>query len=129
MKEVNIHYYEAEDGTRFENEYECYKYEEAQMLKALGKDVKFFNANYEQVDMEDTSFEYIADNAQFIIIHTEKALEVILELADSCGYRSFDDIYWTGTDVVLAWDDLNENFIDILQQKQDIEEMLKELYK
>ena len=102
MKKVS--YYEADDGTKFEDERECFDYEFKQKIKdIMGKDLKLFNENREEIT--DCSFESVYD-AFAIQVLTIKGAKFLVEWANEYGVESpFDswDIENKDEDLLGTW--------------------------
>lgn len=86
MKEITK--YVANDGTEFENEYECLDYERTEGMKAI-KGVKFFFENGKEIT-EYSNLEDLLNRSYFIIITDRNDFDKFEDLL----YDEFDCNYW-----------------------------------
>lgn len=93
--------YIADDGTEFDNEFDCENYEEIETHKEV-LDIDFFDINDNPIEMtKDTVFDdrnYF--NVYRIVIHSEKELSALNWLAEYCGWCEFEPEY---IDSVGTW--------------------------
>lgn len=71
MKEIC--YYEAYDGTKFDDYWDCVKYERQKQLEECKNEFVFLNHHKEKLTLEDVSTE----NVTYIIIKTDRAAKVV----------------------------------------------------
>ena len=71
----SVHYYEADDGTRFDDEFECMEYEFNQKLEKYG--VMFFN-NLMETEVDPA-------NAKYVYIDKKLSREILEELYSMYG--------------------------------------------
>ena len=93
-------YYVADDGTKFEEESECFNYEFKQKVKdVIGKDFRLFNDELEEII--DCTFESI-HNACAIQVLTIEGANFLVEWAE----ENIDDIPFDAQDVESMDEDL-----------------------
>ena len=102
MKE--IHYYVADDGTKFNEEKECFNYEFNQKIKGIvNTDLKMFDENYEKI----TNYTYDSISEAYAIqVLTIKGAEFLVNWADEWGIETpFDswDIKNKDEDLLGTW--------------------------
>lgn len=81
MKEII--YYEAYDGTRFEDAGECADYEHKSKLNQYKNDFKIFNCNREELDFNNENV--TQDDVFYIIIKSPAAADVVGEWFEYYG--------------------------------------------
>lgn len=91
--------YEAEDGTRFDNEEECLSYELA--IDSTDLDNIIFYDEYDlgyHINKKNIYDDNIYNNCESIYIHNEAELNALLKLAKDCGWCEFETFtepgYW-----------------------------------
>lgn len=98
MKEII--YYEAYDGTRFEDAGECADYEQKSKLNQYKNEFKIFNYNREELDFNDENV--TQDDVFYIIIKSPAAADTISDWFEYYGAGNpFGDCGWR--DVVGTW--------------------------
>ena len=99
----------AEDGTLFDNEFECRDYEFIISLKDIKK-ISCYNDDCEL--MTDLLSQDTYDYGNTIIIETLEALKTFHKIADYCGWCEWDRIDSVG---IWKWQDdgFYEKFIKI----------------
>ena len=85
MKEIR--YFEAEDGTRFENESECRMYELLKLLEANKKDFDVYYYDQTRITFDWKAELQIPDDVFFIKVDTESAVCALIEWFDYFGVR------------------------------------------
>ena len=97
-------YYVADDGTKFEEESECFNYEFKQKVKdKIGKDFRLFNEDYEEIT--DCTLDSIYD-APAIQVFTIEGANFIVEWSKEYGVEPpFDswDIKNKDEDLLGTW--------------------------
>ena len=83
MKEVR--YWEAEDGTRFEDGESCYNYEINEKINSGKADLKFYDDCRTQLFKDNLEDNFI--NAHYIFIGNEVALNIMKEFKADFGYN------------------------------------------
>jgi hypothetical protein len=88
---TEVKYYVAEDGTRFEYEWDCIAYERKTMLENYKEHFKFFDYNKCPIPIEDATTEKVC----CIIIKTEKGAEIVGEWFEQDGCDDpFEGVYY-----------------------------------
>lgn len=92
---TEVTYYIADDGTRFEDEEDCTRYEDNCKLEKVANDLVMFDC--EDIVIKDACD---VDDAVMIVIKTAEALKCFLELSDfygccingihGCGFYKWD---------------------------------------
>lgn len=105
MKEII--YYEAYDGTRFENAGECADYEQKIMLKQYKKDFKIFNCHRQEMNIDDENT--TQDDVFYIIIKSPVAAEVVGKWFEYYGAENpFENCVWREAVGTWVYDDSYE---------------------
>lgn len=126
MKEVK--YYVAEDGTRFEYEWDCVAYERKTMLENYKEHFKFFDYHKCPIFIEDATTE----NVCYIVIKTEKGAEIVGEWFEQDGCDDpFDGHYCS---VVGTWyygenEDRDDGWYQIENDIARLQNLLAELHQ
>lgn len=85
MKEVR--YYEADDGTKFDDEGECRRYEIFVALKSNEKDFSVYDYDQTKINFcVDEELE-APDQVFYIKVDTELAVYALIDWFDFCGVR------------------------------------------
>ena len=87
--------YIANDGTQFEDEWECTDYEWILAHPHL-KEIKFLNAAGEPA-LSDPLDDITYNNTETVIVPNEEALQELQDLADYAGFCEYKDIDSIGT--------------------------------
>ena len=87
--------YIADDGTQFEDEWECADYEWRLTHPHL-KEIKFLNAAGELL-LSDPLKEITYNNAETVIVPNEEALQDLQDMTDYTGFCEYNDINSIGT--------------------------------
>ncbi len=84
--------YIADDGKKFDNEIECYEYEEGIKHWSL-TNIDFFDkkGNPFRIDKNRIYEDSTYNNSEKIIVHNENELKDLLWLANACGWCEFYD--------------------------------------
>lgn len=95
MKE--IYYVVADDGTRFDDKWDCIQYERQKALEKFKDDFQFFDYYKKPIPIEEATTEKV----MYIVIKTDKCAEIIGDWfsKDDC-IDPFDGFY---EDVVGTW--------------------------
>ena len=105
MKEII--YYEAYDGTRFEDAGECADYEQKAMLNQCKNDFRIFNYNREELDFNDENV--TQDDVFYIIIKSPAAAEIVGKWFEFYGAENpFENCVWRDAVGTWAYDDSYE---------------------
>jgi hypothetical protein len=84
---IEIRFWQADDGTKFDDEYDCIRYERKKKLEVYKDDFVFYDYNKCLIPPEEASAERIC----IIVIKTSAAAEYIGEWFESDGcYSPFD---------------------------------------
>ena len=87
---IEIRFWQADDGTKFDDEYDCVQYERAKLLEKHKDEFKFFDYNKCPISLENATTE----NVHYIIIKSKCAAEVIGNWFNSDGCLDpFDGVY------------------------------------
>jgi hypothetical protein len=89
MKMKEICYYEADDGTKFDNEGECRRYEIFVALKSNEKDFSVYYYDQTKINfcVDDAEKLETPDNVFYIKVDTESAVCALIEWFDFFGVR------------------------------------------
>lgn len=97
-------YYIADDGTKFEEEKDCFNYEFQQEIKdIIGKDLKLFDKNYKEI--KNYTFDSVND-AYAVQVRTIKGAKFFVKWSDDYGVEApFDlsDIENKDEDLLGVW--------------------------
>ena len=96
-------YYVADDGTRFDDENECFNYEFEQKLKNVVEDLKLFDENYKEIT--NYTFDSIYD-AFAVQVLTIEGAKFLVQWAEEQGTEApFDswDIENKDEDLLGIW--------------------------
>lgn len=89
-------WYEAEDGTFFEYEDDCYRHEVTLKHNHLHT-IVFFNGEGKKYTIGDDIFDDdIYQKAEKVIIHTTEELVDFIWLSEECGWTEFSQITSVG---------------------------------
>lgn len=88
--------YIADDGTEFDNEFECEYYEEIKRHNKVN-DIEVYDADGNRVLFESVYNDAFYNEAEKIIIHTEEEATDILWLAEYTGWLEFEQLTSVGT--------------------------------
>lgn len=124
-----IRYFEANDGTRFENERECVEYEHRTTLTQYKDDFKIFNCHRQEMDINDVNT--TQDDVFYIIVKTPAAADVIGEWFEYYGaYNPFEDCDgWRNAVGTWAYDDdyHSEGWYKVETKLDELQSILAEL--
>lgn len=102
MKEIC--YYVADDGTKFDEERDCFNYEFKQKTKdIIGKDLKLFDQNYKEIT--NHTFDSVND-AYAIQVRTIRGAKFFVEWSEDYGVEapfSLWDIENQNEDLLGVW--------------------------
>ena len=106
MKEIR--YWVADDGTKFDNRWDCIEYERKKALEAHKDKFQFFNYRKELIPVEEATTE----NVSCIVIKSDNCAKIIGEWFESDGCEDpFDGVYcecvgtWVYGDVIDRGDE------------------------
>lgn len=77
--------YIADDGTTFENEYECLEYERTLMLKKYERDIHMWNCEFQPIPITDSQ---ALDKVYYLTCDTAEAVEIMHNWFEDMGYSS-----------------------------------------
>lgn len=94
---IEICYYKADDGTRFDDRWECIQYERQKALEKFKDDFQFFDYNRCPIFLDNADTEKVT----YIVVKNARCAEAIDEWfnSDSC-VAPFDGFY---EEVVGTW--------------------------
>ena len=88
---IEVCYYVADDGKKFDDRWECQQYERQKQLEECKDEFQFFYCDKEPIADLNTA---TTENVGFIIIKTKRAAEVIGKwFEDDCCSDPFDGVY------------------------------------
>lgn len=109
MEEIVIYKYKADDGTMFNDECECLRYEIEQIIKNTGGMV-IKNAYGETFDLIDDGVDDTLNNAAYVILKTQSDVEAYNILCEYYGYQNIKEpgnwYYDNDEDKWMKFDDL-----------------------
>jgi hypothetical protein len=118
MKEIC--YYEADDGKRFDDRWDCIAYERQKQLEECKDEFVFLNYRKEKLTLKNATTE----NVVYIIIKTERAARVIGDWFDDDGcIDPFDGIYEECVGTWVYSGVLNEGSDEWLKLELEIEQL------
>lgn len=87
---VEICYYLADDGKRFDDHWECIEYERRKSLEAHKDEFQFYNFRKEPIPIEEA----MAEKIMYIVVKSDKCIETISEWFSNNGCLDpFDGVY------------------------------------
>ena len=95
MREI----YEAYDGTRFDNEDDCWWYENAHYHKDIFN-IKFLDINNNELHLTydyDINEDVVYQTSEKVIIDNIKQVKDLHDISDECGWCEFNQITSPGT--------------------------------
>ena len=95
MKEV--HYYVADDGKRFDQEWECVEYERKKEFEEYKDEVVFLDYYKKPIPLEEIN----TDRVEYIIVKTDRVAEAIGKWFNEDG--AIDPFYGTYEGCVGTW--------------------------
>lgn len=122
---IEICYYQADDGKRFDDRWECQQYERQKQLEECRDEFIFLDYHREPLALKDATTESVT----YIIIKTDRAAEVVGNWFNDDGcFDPFDGIYeqcvgtWVYGEVIDKGDEWLklENEIEKLQNLLEI---------
>ena len=125
MKEV--HYYEAEDGTKFESEYDCEKYEEAREFRTVFEALKCYDCYFDKITGEGDVKEVMGDIRYILVGDTAEEVEAYNKLDDMLSHYYFPHIshaknslvyFDENVDCWLVWHDQMKMLRDLAEKFQ-----------
>ena len=127
MKEIR--YWVAEDGTKFDDEYECETYEKTQNLQGHKKEFVFLDdkKNPIKIDMNTR-----VSNIEYIIIKSDEGAKAVGEWLDYEGYLNpFDGVYedCVGTWVYGSTPCMTDDWMKLELVIEQLQTLIKELNK
>ena len=124
MREV--HYYLADDEKRFDEEWECIKYERQKVLEEYKDEFQFFNYRNQLIPIEEA----ITENVMFIVVKTEECSKAIGDWFNSDGCLDpFDGMYgecvgtWVYGDVI----DKGDGWFKLESEIEKLQTLINEL--
>lgn len=89
MEEIVIYKYKANDGTMFDDEDECLRYEMEQTIKNTGMVIK--DAYGEAFNLIDDGVDDALNNAAYVILKTDDDVEAYNSLCEYYGYQNIKE--------------------------------------
>lgn len=121
-----ICYYEANDGKRFDDRWDCIQYERQKQLEECKDEFIFFDDHREKLAFEDATTE----NVIYIIIKTDRAAEVVGHwFRDDCCVDPFGGLYknCVGTWVYGEIIDKGDDWFKLETEIKNLQNLLEEL--
>ena len=123
---IEICYYQADDGTKFDDRWDCIEYERKKQLEECKDDFVFLDYHKEKLAFEDVTTESVS----YIIIKTNRAAEVVGNWFndDNC-FDPFCGIYeecvgtWVYGELIGKGDEWIKLELEIEQLKTLVEEL------
>ena len=78
---THVEYFEADDGTMFDDEFDCYQYELELRAKTLTTDLFFFDSHHNALPLTRLGYE----DSYYVCVNTEEASEYLNDLAGFTG--------------------------------------------
>lgn len=102
--------YIADDGTQFDDQWECLDYEWV-LRHPLAKDIVLYNEDGEILNnlFDEETYEYVMK----IVVPTDEAAYALRELGERNGWCSYSDVKTAGTWVWKIIDRLNGHFVKV----------------
>ena len=116
--------YIADDGTVFEDEYECLEYERTLILKKCEHDIHMWDNEFQPIPITDSQ---ALDKVYYLTCDTAEAVEAMNDWFEHMGYsspfegnKSFADMagrhyYWQDNDEWSEADDLIEKMSGMMK--------------
>ena len=119
MKE--IHYYLAEDGTKFDDRWDCMRYERQKQLEECKDDFQFFDYDRRPIALEDATTE----NVYYIVVNTNRAAEVVGNwFTDDCCVDPFDGFY---EECIGTWVYKDDEWLKLELEIEKLQTLLNEI--
>ena len=123
MREITI--YEANDGTRFENEDDCLEYEEQQKIPSYKEALDAFDWNCRYLDLSKLTLDFWANDATILRIKDpKKAKELFVYIRDMYGYDWPDNVE---AGDIWIYDEVWRNLSREVEEKQKKLDMIRNL--
>lgn len=118
MKQVI--YYEADDGRRFNDRWECIEYERRKVLEEHKDEFQFFNYHKKPIPIEEATTE----NVMYIVVKSENCAKAIGDWfnSDEC-VDPFDGLYCECVGTWVYGSILNEGSDEWLKLELEIEKL------
>ena len=113
--------YIAEDGTPFENERECYDYEQKMKFDKIKTMFTWLDSNFKPLAKDGN----VGDAFNYIIVYDEKAFEILNEWFKYNGFYNFE-ITETG---IYYWDDDIEQFLHLDSEIEKLNKLKESILK
>lgn len=114
--------YIAEDGTPFENERECYEYEQKMKFDKIQNMFTWLNYKFEPMP---TTADISADSIEYIIVNDERAFEALNDWFMDNGFYNFE-ITETG---IYYWDNDIEQFLHLDTEIEKLNKLKESILK
>lgn len=115
MEEIITYKYRANDGTMFDDDSECLRYELEQTIKKTRMVIK--DAYGETFDLIDDGVDDALNNAEYVTLESEEDLAAYNTLCEYYGYQKIDSVghwyYDHDKDEWMRYEDLSERFNEI----------------
>ena len=124
MKEIR--FWQADDGTKFDDEYECIEYERKTILKNHKDDFVFLDCNREAISIEDAK----TDNICYIIVKNQKYAYDIGSWFESDGCPDPFYGFYPNVEGTWVWGDILEmgdEWVHLESEIEKLQTLVKEL--
>ena len=115
MEEIVISKYKANDGTMFNDEDECLRYELEQAVK--NSRFVIYNADGEEINILDVGADDALSNAEYVTVESEESLAAYNNLCEFYGYYAIESTghwyYDHDEDEWMRYEDLSRRFNEI----------------
>ena len=122
MKEVR--YWVAEDGTRFNDYFDCYQYERKTELRKFKNDFIFFDVDCRLLSIDRAN----TDNIEYIIVKTIECAEMLNEWFEEDGvtspFENRPNEEKTGT---FRWESLTSEWKRVENELAELDKLLGDL--
>jgi hypothetical protein len=115
-------YYEADDGTRFDDEEECFRYERAKELEPFINDITCYNERLNPIDLVENDW----DDIWYITAKNAKALEAFNKIyAVDAGYTEV--LFDSDTIYCYYFDENSQEWVNIPRKIEELQDLAKEI--
>lgn len=125
MKKITI--YIADDGTEFNNKYDCENYEFKIKVLPVLKNCRAYNKDFTPILISD-NFEFARDMF-YIYIDSENAFNVISDISEKYGYVSPRDTcsMENKKEIFLCYDNSGDDWYDIYEKITKYKNMIERM--
>jgi hypothetical protein len=115
-------YYEADDGTRFDDEEECFRYERNKELEPFINDITCYNERLSPIDLVENDW----DDIWYINAKNAKALEAFNKIyAIDAGYTEV--LFDSDTIYCYYFDENSQEWVNIPRKIEELQDLAKEI--